>query len=202
MRVSVLFAVRFVALGIAMAGMLTSCHTTSKKPKRDPHQPMTFNERTASRKGEVNTMSKFDKMLSNSSLGDRGATKALGKRSFSTSNYQGNTKFSGSKDYATKDFTQSGKSNRAQTQLSAMGMKKNNQADKTFATSNSRWAGKKSTDDSKVFDGSKHEYKTAQYGEAAKSIENNKRPYFMPATGADKGKTYAEEDVKALLNRN
>jgi len=190
-------------LGIAMAGVLASCQSSSnKRPKKDPHAPLTFNERSGNRKGEINKMSKFDKMLTSASLGDRGAMKSVGKKSFGTSSYMGNTKFSGSKDYMTKDFAQSGQGNRAQTQIAAMGMKKSNQADKAFATSNSRWDGKKSGDDSKVFDGSKQEYKTSSYGDAAKSLEQNKRPYFLPATGVEKPKTYAEEDVKKLLNRN
>ncbi len=204
MRVSVLTAARGMMLGIAMAGMLSSCHTSSnKKTKKDPHAPLTFNQRTATKKGDINKVSQFDKMLTSSSLGDRGAMKSVGRKSFSTSAYKGNTKFSGSKDYATKDFTQGGKSNRAQSQISSMGMKKSNQADKTFATSNNRWDGKKANSNDKVFSGSSQEYKTSQYGDAAKSLEQNKRPYFLPSTGSpEKSKTYAEEDVKRLLNRN
>ena len=180
---------------------LTGCHTSSR-PKRDPHQPLTFNERTAQKKGDMNKVSGFDKMLSSAALGDRGAMKVMGRKSFGAGDYKGNTTYTGSKDYQTKDFAGAGMTNRAQSQFSPMGSKKNTSADKTFATSDSRWAGKSAQGSEKVYGGSKQEYKTSAYGPGMKSLEKDKRPYFMPATDLDKTKSYAEEDVKALLNRN
>ncbi|MDB6140027.1 MAG: hypothetical protein JWO94_3099, partial [Verrucomicrobiaceae bacterium] len=143
-----------------------------------------------------------DKMLSSTALGDKGAMKTMGKKSFGTTDYKGKTQFTGSKDYKTKDFAQSGKPNRAETQLSSMGGKKSNVADKTFATNDSRWSTKSAQASGKVFNGSKQEYKTSEYGPAVKSLKNDKRPYFQAVTDMDKAKTYPEEEVRALLNRN
>ena len=201
MRVSVRTTVQFLALSLVMGGALTACHTSTHE-KRDPHRPLTYNERTAGQKGDSNKVSKFDKMLNSSALGDRGAMKAVGKKTFGTDEYKGNTKYSGTKAYQTKDFAQAGKPNSAQTKMSAMGTQKSKVSDKIFATTDSRWSGKAAQGNDKAFKNSTQQYKTGDYGAAKKSIEDNKRPYFAPATGLDKSKTYDEEAVRTLLNRN
>ncbi|MDB6072443.1 MAG: hypothetical protein JWO89_83 [Verrucomicrobiaceae bacterium] len=204
MRVSLLPALRLLLLGIATLSLLPACHTTgSKKPKRDPHAPQTFNERTAGRKGEINKVSQFDKTLSSTSLGDRGAMKSMGRKSYSSSAYKGSAgEFSGMKDYQAKDFAQSSKGNRAQSQLSTMGSKADREAGRSFATNKSRWSGKAAArGNDKTYVGSGQHYQTAEFGEGKKAIEKDKRPYFLPGE-VDKSKAYAEEDVKRLLNRN
>ncbi|MDB6137336.1 MAG: hypothetical protein JWO94_408, partial [Verrucomicrobiaceae bacterium] len=37
MRVSVLYAVRFSVLCLTLAGLVTGCHTSSGRAKKDPH---------------------------------------------------------------------------------------------------------------------------------------------------------------------
>ena len=191
---------RFAALGLLLVlGMLTACH--SSRPKRDPHAPLTWSERSSG-KADKNKVSGFDKMIQTSAIGDRGAMKLVGSKSFSTSSYKGNTSYKGTKDYQIKEYAGVGKLNRAQNQLSNMGGKKSKVADKAFATNDSRWSGKTANANNKTFIGSNQQYKTADFQEAKKSLEDNKRPFFQPARDLDKTKTYAEEDVKALLNRN
>ena len=188
---------------IALLGLLTSC-MSSRGPKRDPHEPLKWNERMAKQKSDANNnkASGFDKMLSTSAIGDKGTAKALGMRSYSTADYQGQTKYSGVKDFHTKDFAGSGKTNRAETQLSAIGKKEPTYAGKTFGTQESRWSSQMSKANDKTFRGSTTEFKTNDYQPASKSIEQNKRPYFQPAKDLDKTKAYPDQDVKALLNRN
>ena len=188
---------------IALLGSLTSC-MSSNHPRRDPHEPMKWNERMAKQKSDANNnkSSGFDKVLSTSALGDKGTAKALGMRSYSTTDYQGHTKFSGVKDFHTKEFAGAGKSNRAEIQLSALGKKEPTYASKTFGTQESRWSSQMSKANDKTFRGSTTEFKTGDYQPASKSFEQNKRPYFQPSKDLDKTKAYPDQDVRALLNRN
>lgn len=191
---------RFAVLGASLLlSALASCH--SGKAKRDPHAPLTWSERSSG-KGDKNKVSGFDKMIKTSAIGDRGAMKLVGSKSYSTSSFKGGKDYKGSKDFQTKEYAGVGKMNRAQNQLSSLGGKTSKAAGKTFATNDSRWSGKTADANNKTFSGSGQQYKTSEFSEAAKSLESNKRPYFQPAHDLDKTKTYAEEDVKALLNRN
>ena len=187
-------------VAVAAISMLPACSSTQHKELAD-HSSGKLEERTL--KPNMNKISEFDKKFDTSSLGDRGAMKATGKKSFSTGDYKGNTIFKGSKDFKGKDFAQSAKTSREQTQVSGMGNKKEKSSDKVFATGDNRFSGKKAQDGNQVFNRSKQEFKTSDYAPGKKSLEDNKRPYFKPAGEVDKTKTaYSEQDVKALLNRN
>ena len=181
--------------------LLTSCYSAAH-PKRDPHEPLKWNERMAQQKGDMNKVMGADKTIKPSDIGDRGAMTVMGRKSYSAGDYKGNTDYKGTKSFKTKDFAGSNKTNRAETQLSRMGSQQSKVADKTFGTKDSRWSNKTAHTGDKSFRGSTTEYKTADFAPGKKSIEQNKRPYFQPATNLDKTKAYAEEDVKALLNRN
>ncbi len=207
MRVTAPPALRLLVLGIAMLSLLPACHTSdSKKPKRDPHQPLTYNERTANKKGgkkgNIDKVSQYDKALNNNGYGSRGSTKSMSNKSFSAGGYKGSAaQYSGIKDYQAKDFAGS-KSSRAESQLSNMGSKTNRQMGKTFATDSNRWSGKTAASgNNKAFNGARETFQTSDFSQASKAIEKDKRPYFIPQGEVDKSASYDEDDVKRLLNR-
>ena len=185
----------------ALLCTLTSCHSP-KGPKRDPHEPISWSERISQQRPDNNKASKFDKMLSSSELGDRGAMKVMGRRSYGTSDFKGQKTYTGSKDFKTKDYNGAGKTNRAESQLSRLGSQESKAGNKTFATTDSRWSRKDANGSDKVFHGSDSSYKTAEFEPAKKSIDQNKRPYFLPSGKIDEKKVYDEQTVRGLLNRN
>jgi len=197
---SLLLALRFSAC-LSMA-VLASCHSPTTHAKRDPHEPLKWNERISKQTGDMNKVAGFNKVVKPTDIGDRGTAEVFTGQAYGTSAYKGNTQFKGAKDYKTKDFSGAGKPNRAQNQLSSMGTKKDRDGSKTFGTKDSRWATKTAQGNDKTFHGATSQYKTGEFEPGSKSIEKNKRPYFLPAKDLDKTKTYAEQDVKALLNRN
>lgn len=188
-------------IAAAVVSLLASCHSTHKKDTAEGASSGDLGKRLL--KVDQTKTSEFEKKFDTASLGDRGLMKAMGKRSYSASDYKGNTTYKGSKDYQTKLFAQADKTSREQSHVSSMASKKERSSDKTFQTGDSRFSNKKAPGDHMAFNRSKQEFKTSDFGPGKKSLQDNKRPYFQPAGELDQGKTaYSEQDVKALLNRN
>ncbi len=189
------------AFAAAAVALLPACHSTSSHEAASGQSTGGFTERML--KPNQNKVSPYDKKFDTSSLGDRGAMKVLGAKSYSTSKYAGNTDFKGLKNFQTKAFNQSGKTSREQTHSSPMGNKNDRASDQIFKTEDSRFSGKKSKENDLVFKRSTKQFQTSDYEPGKKSLEDNKRPYFKPGEKQDEAKTaYSEQEVKALLNRN
>ena len=188
------------AVAAAAVALLPACSSTSNN-EGSGHASGGFTERML--KPNQNKVSPYDKKFDTASLGDRGAMRVLGGKSYSTSKYAGNTDFKGLKNFQTKAFNQSGKTSREQTHSSPMGNKKDRASDQIFKTEDSRFSSKKSKENDLVFRRSTKQYQTSDYAPGKKSLEDNKRPYFKAGEKQDEAKTaYSEQEVKALLNRN
>ncbi len=186
-------------LVLGLLGMgLPACKSPAKK---DPLAPGRLDSIT---RPDEKKVSQYEKSFDTAAMGDRGAMKLMGKKSYSTQDYKGNTVFKGKdKSFHTSDFAQAGKTSREQKHMSPMADKMSKESGQVFKTKDSRFSGKKTKDGTLAFRQAGQQYKTNDFEPGKKSLEENKRPFFQPAGELDQKKTaYSEADVKALLNRN
>jgi hypothetical protein len=202
---------------LVLAAAATSC--ASHEPKKDSLDTQGRLDRSmrASTKaaqaeymrGSTATTSKskthsFDKSFNTAAAGDRGAMKLLGSKTYHSSDYSGLKSFSGTKDYHTNEFSQSGKKSRWGSQTSRYETQANSMSGKTFSTKKSQFDGQAAHDSSKSFHGSSQTFKTGDFQPAAKSIEDNKRPMIeqaKPGEAARNANAYSEDEVRKLLGR-
>lgn len=158
------------------------------------------NSKLTGKKGKT---SSFDKQFNTASAGDRGGMKSLGAKGFHTKDVAGLKSFSGTKDYKTTAFSQSGKTSHYQNEKSRYASQTNRMGGQTFATKKSQFDGKMANQSGKTFHGANDVYKTGEFQQAKKSLEDNKRVVMEPGSRETErtANAYSEDQVKHMLGR-
>jgi hypothetical protein len=188
-------------LGCVMMLLIASCSSSKKsdEPAGATNSGLNrFMDKGFNRKkGEFDTgiASQFDQK-------NFGTDKKVKEQQFQTDSFAGKHDYTGTSDYKSKEFTQSGQESRAGKETYTGSSKTSQVADKSFDTKDSSEGSQEAKQGDKSFAGGNETYKTTDVRDAAKSQKKNVKPEIRPAEDEEGKSVYSEADVKRMVNRN
>lgn len=193
-------AVREAGRWIACAAAVFLGACSSPKTAQHGEYGPTFRERMSVmdkiiKHNDFSMRSSFEKEMPKTSLGG----KTYSAKTYHTNEVAGIGNYAGAgSTFHVKDFSESGRKNRAQEEVFAESGRENPLASRLFRTSESSYNDKASPEAGKTFTNSGKSFATRENRAAAAEMAKNKKPVIL-----DQDKpTYSEDEVKRLLNKS
>jgi hypothetical protein len=190
---------RFASCVLA-AGLFTACGTERKPVASGLERKMSDRLRN----WDVNQKSPFEKQFSAIANTGKDADSMFTSKAFHTSNYGGNKTYAGMKNFHSKEFAQSKKGSRYETQSSNYAKQ-----DSRYATQISAYASKDSpmgtqaaSQDKKSYRDANEAFGTGDFRAGKKSMDENNRPkIFVGELEPGAKTTFTEAEIKRMVNR-
>lgn len=178
------------------AVLLCSCSSSKEEPGQKA-----MSESMAARilSKDMNKRSSFESALV---TGNSGMGSYLEKQGYNAKKYAGKTQYQTPKTLDQKSYSGAEARSKLAKQRYQGADNKSRLADRAFGTKKAREAGQTARQQDQAFTAGGDQFKTAAYGEAARSQAENNRPLIVKPDGGRVDETpYSEDDIRRMVNR-